>query len=242
MSNKKSNKKRLAWGLITVLLLLFMVPVCYFAVYYKAMDVEAYLKSDTDVKVEKIKAGWFFDGIGEDKALIFYPGAKVEASAYAPLMYQIAKEADVDCFLIEMPCNFAIFGINKADDVVAQYSYDHWYISGHSLGGAMACTCAAKHADVFDGLILMGAYVTADMTQTGVPSLVMYGSEDGVLSRDKLTEGRNMMSAGSEEICIEGGNHAYFGSYGEQKGDGVATISPKEQWNKTVEEIKVWMN
>lgn len=38
-------------------------------------------------------------------------------------------------------------------------------------------------------------------------------------------------------ICIKGGNHAQFGDYGVQKGDGVASISRGEQQNQTVEAI-----
>ena len=36
---------------------------------------------------------------------------------------------------------------------------------------------------------------------------------------------------------IEGGCHAYFGMYGEQKGDGRATITHTEQIAQTVEAI-----
>jgi len=38
-----------------------------------------------------------------------------------------------------------------------------------------------------------------------------------------------------KEVCIEGGNHAQFGSYGTQKGDGTAAIPAEEQWARTVE-------
>ena len=73
--------------------------------------------------------------------MVFYPGARVEASTYAPLMQETAASG-IDCFLMKMPANLAIFGINRADVVrsdIAGYSYDHWYIAGHSLGGMMAC-------------------------------------------------------------------------------------------------------
>ena len=33
---------------------------------------------------------------------------------------------------------------------------------------------------------------------------------------------------------MEGGNHAQFGNYGEQKGDGKATITATEQQEQTV--------
>ena len=37
------------------------------------------------------------------------------------------------------------------------------------------------------------------------------------------------------EYVIEGGNHALFGSYGIQKGDGKALITPKKQWEETAD-------
>lgn len=45
------------------------------------------------------------------------------------------------------------------------------------------------------------------------------------------------MPADYAEICIEGGNHAQFGNYGEQKGDHAAGISREEQQAQTVEAI-----
>lgn len=38
-------------------------------------------------------------------------------------------------------------------------------------------------------------------------------------------------------VVIEGGNHAQFGNYGEQKGDTPADISPQEQQSQTVDAI-----
>ena len=37
---------------------------------------------------------------------------------------------------------------------------------------------------------------------------------------------------------MEGGNHSQFGNYGEQKGDGKATISAEEQQRQTVKLFK----
>ncbi|MBQ3400631.1 MAG: alpha/beta hydrolase, partial [Lachnospiraceae bacterium] len=67
--------------------------------------------------------------------------------------------------------------------------------------------------------------------------LSIFGSEDGVLNMDKVAEGRALVCGEYKELVIEGGNHARFGSYGEQAGDGKATISAAEQWQRTVEFI-----
>ena len=41
----------------------------------------------------------------------------------------------------------------------------------------------------------------------------------------------------SKEVVIKGGNHAQFGNYGEQAGDGTATISREEQQDQTAKAI-----
>lgn len=89
-------------------------------------------QSNPTAKVTDIEDGWLFDGPGTTTAMVFYPGARVEASTYAPLMQETAASG-IDCFLMKMPANLAIFGINRADVVrsdIAGYSYDHWYIAG----------------------------------------------------------------------------------------------------------------
>lgn len=76
-----------------------------------------YLKSTSTVKVESIDGGIFWDGAGTNQALIFYPGAKVEYTAYVPLLHQIAEQG-IDIFLVKMPGSYAQFGdygVQKGD-------------------------------------------------------------------------------------------------------------------------------
>jgi len=235
-----SSSKRTNWieqlvNLAAQLCILFGVLMIWYASdYYRAdAEVTEYLESSGSVEVIEIDNGLYFDGAGEDSAIIFYPGAKVEYTAYAPLMMKLAENG-VDCFLLEMPYNMAIFGINRADDVMEEYDYEHWYISGHSLGGAMAASYAAGNTDKLDGVILLAAYATKDLGDLAVLSI--YGSNDGVLSMEKVEAGREY-STNYTEICIEGGCHAWFGLYGEQDGDGTASISREEQWQQTVDAV-----
>lgn len=193
-------------------------------------------RTDTTVRSIKISEGIYLDGSGEENALIFYPGAKVEYTAYLPLCYELAEKG-IDCFLVKMPCNLAFLGQNKAQGLMQDYTYENWYLSGHSLGGAMAASYAAEHLKEIDGLVLLAAYPTKSLDRENFSVLSLYGSEDGVLNMEKLETGRELMPADYTEVCIEGGNHAYFGDYGEQKGDGVAKITREEQIRRTVDEI-----
>jgi predicted alpha/beta-hydrolase family hydrolase len=127
-----------------------------------------------------------------------------------------------------MPFHLAVFGVNSAEpvyDLVPEVT--QWYLGGHSLGGAMASSYVGKHEEDLKGLILLGAYPVKDSI---LPTLAIYGSEDKVLNKDKLTLAKT-------KVEIAGGNHAYYGNYGEQKGDGIATISREEQQNQCVELI-----
>lgn len=204
--------------------------------YHSSEEAGQFLKKDGVVKAVEIEEGLFLDGPGEEDAVIFYPGAKVEYTAYVPLLYQLAENG-VDCFLVKMPFNLAVLGQNKADNLLEQYDYSKWYLSGHSLGGAMAASYAAEHTGELEGLILLAAYPTKNLNVDGFSVLSVYGSEDGVLNMEKYNEGKSLMPETYTELCIKGGNHAYFGNYGAQKGDGKADISREAQQEQTVDAI-----
>ena len=233
---KKGWKKK---GAFVVILIVAFAAGCLWYVndYYKSdVMMQQYLQDGNIVEMEENDYGLYMDGPGDESALIFYPGAKVEYTAYVPLLYQLAEQG-LDVFLIKMPCNLAFLGQNRAEDVMRMYEYEKWYLGGHSLGGAMAAFYAAKHPDDLDGMILLAAYSTKDLHGDDFSVISIYGSEDGVLNMDKIEESRAYMPTNYKEICIEGGNHAQFGNYGVQKGDGVASISREEQQEQTVEAI-----
>lgn len=143
-------------------------------------------------------------------------------------------EKGFDVFLLDMPFHFAIFDMNAANDIIKNYSYSSYYVGGHSLGGAMVANYAAKNASKLDGLLLLAAYPTKDLSSTDLTVLTIYGENDGVLNRNKIETGRTLMPKDSYEYEINGGNHAQFGSYGKQKNDNDATISSKVQIEETI--------
>lgn len=229
-------KKKILIILLVLLGVLIGFCIWYVNDYYHVTDSGAALADTDTVTVSATDFGYSFDGPGENNALIFYPGAKVEDLAYADLLKRIAAEG-VDCYLVHMPCNLAFLGINKANDIIDAYSYEHWYLAGHSLGGAMAASYAANNNDKLDGLIFLAAYSTNDLTDSDLKILSIYGSEDKVVKMEKIEQGRELMPSDYEEVQIDGGNHAGFGDYGEQSGDGTATISGEKQRSQTVTKI-----
>ncbi len=226
MRSGKKKRWLIPAGIAAVLA---VVSGIYVSVYYHADDTAAEgLLTNEAVTVTQTDYGWFFDGPSEETALVFYPGAKVETEAYAPFLRLLAEQG-MDVCLADMPFHLAFFGISKADDVMAEYQYDHWYVGGHSLGGAMAASYAAGNAEKLDGLVLCAAYPTKELDDT-LTEVLLYGSEDLVVNRDKIEEGRQYAPEDYTEYVIDGGNHARFGSYGAQKGDGEARISAEDQW------------
>jgi len=234
---KMKRGRKIAMAAVGCILIIVLSAIIYVSDYYHSDEsVEEYLQGNGQAAVSEIAAGLYIDGPGEEDAVIFYPGAKVEYTAYLPLFYGLAEQG-VDCFLIRMPCNLAILGQNKAEEIMDAYEYRNWYLAGHSLGGAMAASYAAGHPESLEGLILLAAYPTKDLTGDSLSVLSIYGSEDGVLNMEKLEEGRSLMPADYTELSIDGGNHAGFGNYGKQKGDGEAGIPSEEQQKQTVEAI-----
>ncbi len=231
-------KKKLVRILIIIAAALGVLAAAFFIYvgdYYRVTDREKALADTDSVSVSKTGFGYFFDGPGEDAAVIFYPGAKVEDLAYAELLKAVAA-GGADCFLVHMPFNLAFFGMNKAGGVMAAYDYDEWYLAGHSLGGAMAAEFAAKNGDL-DGLIFLAAYSATDISDGDFRTLSIYGSEDRVVNTEKIEAGRELVPSGYEELVIDGGNHASFGDYGEQRGDGEAKISAEKQREITANKI-----
>lgn len=215
-------------GILIALLIAVGASAWFLLDYYPAEDIAvAILNQDNGIEV-KDDYTILSPTYPSDTAIIFYPGAKVETIAYLPLLDQI-RQNGITCILVDMPFHMAFFDSNAAQRVIDEFSeIEHWYIAGHSLGGAMASQFAAKHPDELDGLILLGAYIYGDYPPEN--TLTIYGSLNQSVE-DHLTYTENVVE-------IEGGNHAQFGNYGPQKGDLPATISSEEQQAQTVDAIE----
>ena len=238
MTSLKTKRK---WPWIIVAIVATMVIACgiYLSDYYHA-DMEAVEAFAPAAAVEMHtdeNGKYIFKPDNATKGLIFYPGGKVEYTAYIPLMQQLASE-DILCVLVEMPFNLAVFDIDAADGIQEQYpEIEDWYIGGHSLGGSMAAAYLEEHQDEFAGLILLGSYSTADISDTDIDVLSVYGSEDTVLNAEKYAENKSNLPEHFHEVVIDGGCHAYFGMYGNQDGDGTPDINNETQIAITADAI-----
>jgi pimeloyl-ACP methyl ester carboxylesterase len=166
---------------------------------------------------------------------IFYPGGRVPHEAYAPSARAIAADGYLSV-VPAMPFGLAVLAPDTADDIIAAYpEIERWVIGGHSLGGVMAAEYALDNEPV-EGLALWASYPQdgTDLTDSGLRVTSIYATEDGLTTLEDIEASREQLPPDTVFVEIEGGNHAGFGWYGEQDGDGVATISREEQQAQVV--------
>lgn len=224
--------KRFLFTIIFIILSIITIFLIYSLNYYKADETAKEILKKENIKIEK-NIITLYPETNSNTGIIFYPGAKVEYISYIPLLNKLTEQGYV-CFLPKMPLNFAFFDYNVADNIIDNNpNIKNWYVSGHSLGGAMASYYTSKNLNKVNGVILVGAYVYGDIPLD--KTLVLYGSNDLILNKEKLKSTDN-------EILIKGGNHSMFGNYGHQKNDGKGTITTEEQQEITVNFINEFIN
>jgi dienelactone hydrolase len=196
------------------------------------------LESDDDVEV--MTEPWLtFRPVDAEPivGLIFYPGARADSRAYAPLARAIAGEG-YQVVIVPMPLNMAVFSPGAARKVIAAYpGIEHWAIGGHSLGGAMAASFARTHPDDVDGLVMWAPYYllgSPDLSGADLEVATAYGTLDGLIPPRRIDASRPYMPADARWIKIDGGNHAQFSWYGRQTSDNPATITREVQQRQAI--------
>jgi len=160
----------------------------------------------------------------QSTAVMFYPGALVDPSAYLPTLAPIAAQG-YRVVIARMPLDLAVLNSDKALELMPKYPYvQHWVLAGHSLGGAMAAELVKRYPERFTSLVLMAAYPgeNTDLSGVTLPVMSIYASEDGLATPAKIESAKPRLPAETRYACIKGGNHAQFGTYGPQQGDGLA--------------------
>ena len=239
--NRKHKVKlwlKISVPIIFTLVVNFVGFLCFFNIYYHATgEVKDYLKDDDEGKVYSKSDYYLFDNISNNnKALIFYGGAKVEEKSYAPMLNKIAHQG-YDVFLTKMPLRFPLFAIDKANSIYkannTYNTYQDVYLMGHSLGGVCAAMALEKTSLNYKGIVFLASYPSKPL-DSKYKALSIYGSEDKVLNLNEYNDNLSNFPTDYSQKIIEGGNHAYYGYYGEQKGDGKASITREQQIDITV--------
>ncbi|WP_439591591.1 alpha/beta hydrolase [Microbacterium sp.] len=169
-----------------------------------------------------------------DVGLVYIPGAKVDAWAYAARLSGVVAEDGVTVVITKPWLNLAFFDLRPLDAFTSLApNVDTWIVGGHSLGGVRACLMATDA----DALALFASYCSNDLSGSGLPAISISGSEDGLSTPQKIEENRHLLPADAEFVEIDGASHASFGDYGPQAGDGTPTISDEEMTAQLTELI-----
>ena len=166
-------------------------------------------------------------GAPSGEGLVFIPGAKVDPYAYLFKLSGIVEDAGLTVVITKPTFNLAILDLRPLETFTSDApGIETWFVGGHSLGGARACQIAGE-ADVV-GLVLFGSFCANDLRSSELTVLSISGSEDGLSTPAKIQSGAVLLPASTTFFEIDGFNHADFGDYGAQSGDGVSTLTSED--------------
>ncbi|MFC3750036.1 alpha/beta hydrolase [Paenibacillus sp. GCM10012306] len=240
----KITKRRVFVILLIILAAAGLLLWRYLTPYAPEQSAETALISGGGISVEQ-NDNWisFEPGLITGAGVILYPGGLVEAEAYSPLAKTIAL-AGHPVYIAKMPLNLAVTKADAAEEIIRVHPKLTFVLGGHSLGGVMASRYAAEHPRQLKGVFFLASYPDekGSLKATTLSVLSILGTEDGVINRTNYRKGRSYLPDNTIYYSVEGGNHAQFGSYGKQKGDGEATISEEEQQSRTVRALLDWLS
>ncbi|HEX5847946.1 MAG TPA: alpha/beta hydrolase [Rubrobacter sp.] len=189
------------------------------------------------------EGGWYeFGGRESCTGVVLYPGARVDAEAYAPLASELSEQTGAMVAVVRVPLDMALLDGDAADEVIAAHpEVRRWTLAGHSLGGVAAAAYAEERAgETVDGLLLFASYPSGgtDLSNDQVEVASILGSRDRVLDRRSFEEAKSRLPELTGYMEIEGMNHAQFGSYGPQEGDGKPTVTDGRAVREVVDASK----
>jgi hypothetical protein len=163
-------------------------------------------------------------GQSSGAGLVFIPGARVDPYAYMYKLSGLVAEYGVTVVITKPTLNLALLDTRPLSTFEADApDVDSWFVGGHSLGGVRACMLADSPS--VHGLILLGSYCATDLSDSSLDVVSIAGSDDGLSTPSKIADAAAELPSTADFIEIAGANHASFGDYGVQPGDGTATIS-----------------
>ncbi|GAA2443365.1 alpha/beta hydrolase [Agromyces soli] len=181
-------------------------------------------------------------GPASGQGLVFIPGAKVDPYAYLFKLSGVVEETGLTVVITKPTLNLAFFDTRPLAAFTALApDVDAWWVGGHSLGGVRACQLAGDadasgDAEVL-GVMLFGSYCANDLSGSELAALSVSGSNDGLSTPAKIEAASGLLPPGAEFVELEGVNHADFGDYGVQPGDGESTVDDAEVRREIAEAV-----
>ncbi len=177
-----------------------------------------------------------------DTVLVFYPGGRVDPYAYLPPLAHTAEHMGLRVVIAKAPLNLAIADTREIEQL-ALLAGPHTTIAtgGHSLGGVRACLQATS--PLVSHLVLLASYCANDLTSRGdLAVLTVLGSLDGLTDAAQVAEAGALLPGEPQTMTIRGANHASFGAYGPQSGDGPSKTSPERMHEQLTEILGTFLS
>lgn len=215
--------------LVTVALLAWSRPFPAAPVAVAAMESSTTVRVSDRIswyEMESIRKNRFGREVKPTTGLIFYPGARVDARAYANLLKPLAASGYLVVVLKE-PFGIGLIHVDHADGVLQVHpDIARWAVGGHSLGGVAASSFADAHPAQVKGLLLYASYPASKLHRTDLKVVSISGTSDGLATPTKVAASKPDLPARTTRfIAVKGGVHAFFGDYGPQPGDGTPTVA-----------------
>lgn len=234
-------------GILVVLAIAGGLTAVQMSTYRPAKLATKSLKSTAEVTIEEknnLKIFTPAQPLHGAPAIIFYQGALVEEAGYSYLGAQLAKEG-YPVYLVHHLLNLPILDMKAGDKVVEGYELTNFVVGGHSLGGVVASRFANRELTnpALKGVFFLASYPDkkGDLRSFDGGILSLTATNDQVLNWSSYEESRKFLPKQTVFQSIVGGNHGGFGAYGQQKGDGVAELSTKEQQQQVVNYLVEWL-
>jgi Alpha/beta hydrolase family len=229
--------RRAHWRIIVavpllVLSLLLVAALAYARPFVATPTATAALRSEKGVRFSD-RLGWYEliparqDTTGEEikptTGMIFVPGARVDPRAYAHVLRPLA-EAGYLVAVLKEPFGFAVIDADHGQKVLDLHpEIAHWVIGAHSLGGSVAASLA-DNDDAVEGLILFASYPADPIIRNDLKVVSISGTADRFATPADIDASRAKLPPTTSFVVINGAVHSSFGDYGDQPGEGTATI------------------
>ncbi len=214
---------RVVWKVLVGALIVVLIPVLlmvWMGITKKSVPgpdaIRALERIDSNTAVKVEHGDWFVirPTTAEPTAgLIIYPGAHSAVRGYVGVMTKVA-EAGYLAVTPEMPLGYAFLAPDRAEDIYQAYpNIKHWFLAGHSLGGAMAGRYASENGDKLAGLIFLDAYPpeSSNFSDSDVPTLLIHrASPEGELPQIYQVK-KPLYPKSTEWVPVPGGDHGQFG-------------------------------